>query len=148
MLHRGNEEMKESFDKALSFVLSWEGGYSNDPNDAGGETNFGISKRAYPNEDIKNMTMDRAMEIYRNDYWNACNCDDLPYPLDMVIFDTAVNMGVGRAKSFKETDWKDYLMQKISFYADISKKGNNIKFLRGWINRSIALWKTLKKEVT
>ena len=35
------------FDAAVSYVLKWEGGYSNDPDDPGGETNFGISKRAY-----------------------------------------------------------------------------------------------------
>jgi lysozyme family protein len=55
--------MKDNFDKALSFVLSWEGGYSNDPDDPGGETNFGISKRSYPNENIKDMTKERASEL-------------------------------------------------------------------------------------
>jgi hypothetical protein len=146
--------MKESFDRALAFVLLWEGGHSNDPDDAGGETYRGVSRKKNPQwpgwefVDKKDfVTADKEIEaFYKGNYWNMCACDDLSYPFDMVVFDTAVNMGVGRALSFKETDWKDYLMQKISFYADISKKGNNIKFLRGWINRSIALWKTLKKE--
>jgi len=42
-----------SFERAVTHVLLHEGGYSNDPNDPGGETQYGISKRAYPNEDIK-----------------------------------------------------------------------------------------------
>lgn len=52
-------------------ILEIEGyGYTNDPLDAGGETKYGISKRSYPNEDIKNMTPDRAIEIYTRDFWN------------------------------------------------------------------------------
>jgi lysozyme family protein len=150
------EQMKESFDKAMSFIFSWEGGFTSDPNDNGnwtggkinsGElkgTNFGISAASYPNEDIKNMTKERATEIYQQDYWNVMKCDDLPYPLDCVCMDTAVNMGIGRAQMFLDTtqDWKDYLLLRIARYADLGK--NNPTFLRGWINRTIALWKTFK----
>jgi lysozyme family protein len=57
------------FDQAVEFVLGHEGGYSNDPNDPGGETNFGISKRSYPDVDIKNLTREGAKEIYRRDFW-------------------------------------------------------------------------------
>jgi lysozyme family protein len=136
--------MKESIDKAMSFMFSWEGGYSNDLDDAGGETNFGISKRAYPNEDIKNMTKERATELYVRDYWNACNCGELPYPLDIVCFDTAVNMGVGRSQAFLDStrDWKDYLMLRIERYIALGKK--NPQYIRGWINRVISLWKSVK----
>ena len=139
--------MKESFEKALSFVLSWEGGYSDDKDDPGGETNFGISKRAYPNEDIKAMTKERASMLYRRDYWNVMKCDDMPYPLDVVCFDTAVNMGVGRAQTLLDwtKEWRDYLMFRIKRYNEIAVK--NPKYLRGWINRTIALWDVAKKEV-
>ena len=41
------------FSLAIPIVLENEGGYVDDPNDPGGETNFGISKRSYPNVDIK-----------------------------------------------------------------------------------------------
>ena len=82
-----------NFEKALEFVLSHEGGYSNDPNDPGGETNFGISKRAYPSEDIKAMTRDRAETIYRRDYWDFEKCELLPGPIALVVFDCAVNQG-------------------------------------------------------
>lgn len=58
-----------SFDSAIAYVLSNEGGYVNDPKDPGGETNFGISKRAYPTVDIKNLTVDGAKAIYRRDFW-------------------------------------------------------------------------------
>jgi len=55
------------FDKDIIVI---EGGFSNDPVDAGGETKYGISKRSYPNEDIKNLTVERAIEIYTRDFWN------------------------------------------------------------------------------
>ena len=48
--------MKTTFDEIISVVLHHEGGYVNDPKDPGGETNYGISKRAYPDVDIKNLT--------------------------------------------------------------------------------------------
>lgn len=86
--------MQQDWDKAIEFVLRMEGGYSNDPNDSGGETNFGISKRAYPNLDIKNLTVDKAKEIYMNDYWNPCHCDELASEFAIATFDAAVNEGV------------------------------------------------------
>jgi len=58
------------FDKE---IIEIEGGYVNDPVDAGGETKYGISKRSYPKEDIKNLTVERAIEIYTRDFWNPLN---------------------------------------------------------------------------
>jgi lysozyme family protein len=57
------------FQKAIDFVLANEGGYANNPADPGGETNFGISKRAYPYLDIKNLTREEAITIYQRDWW-------------------------------------------------------------------------------
>lgn len=86
-----------AFDRALAFVLDYEGGYSHDPADKGGETNRGISKRAYPHEDIAGMTVARAGEIYKRDYWRPLSCDDFAYPLAVALFDTGINCGVGTA---------------------------------------------------
>lgn len=86
-----------TFDFALHNVLNHEGGYVNDPRDPGGETNLGISKRAYPNVDIKNLTVSQASEIYRKDYWEPIKGDQLPPSLAIFCLDTAVNMGVQRA---------------------------------------------------
>ena len=57
------------FAQAIGYVLANEGGYSNDPHDPGGETNFGISKRSYPFLDIKNLTREEAITIYERDFW-------------------------------------------------------------------------------
>ena len=57
--------MKTTFNEIIEKVLEHEGGYVNDPHDAGGETNYGIAKRWYPNVDIKNLTKEQAKKIYK-----------------------------------------------------------------------------------
>ena len=125
----------------MPWIIKVEGGYVNDPDDPGGETKYGISKRAYPKLDIKNMTKDLAREIYKRDYWDACGCDDLPPGLDVAAFDAAVNMGRLTAIAIlkQSRNANGYLWNRLSRYTSIAAKGNNIKFLRGWINRLIAL---------
>lgn len=84
--------MPTSFDIAIAVVLQNEGGYVNNPADPGGETNFGISKRAYPNLDIKHLTMDAAKEIYRHDYWVFQDLNS--QAIATKCLDLAVNLGL------------------------------------------------------
>lgn len=86
-----------SFEQAFQRVLVAEGGYSLDERDPGGETKYGISKRAYPDLDIARLTLTDAHAIYKRDYWDPCRCDQLPEPIDELVFDCAVNQGVGVA---------------------------------------------------
>lgn len=87
-----------SWEKAIDFVLRFEGStYENNSMDAGGETKFGISKKSYPNEDIKALTRERAIELYRRDYWDPICGDKIPGALAAVVFDCAVNQGLIRA---------------------------------------------------
>lgn len=83
------------FSKAIDFVLANEGGYVNNPADPGGETNFGISQRAYPTLDIKDLTRDEAVTIYQRDYWkfDALSSQRVATKL----FDACVNMGPSQA---------------------------------------------------
>lgn len=85
------------YKRAVDLILKHEGGYVNHPDDPGGETNMGISKRSYPNEDIKGMTKERAQEIYKQDYWDKVKGDELPAPVALVCFDIAVMSGCHRA---------------------------------------------------
>ncbi len=94
---RGEGIAISPFEKAVTFVLAYEGGYSHDERDPGGETNFGISKRSYPSLNIKTLTRDDAIAIYQRDYWNACKCGQLPSPIALMVFDCAVNQGVATA---------------------------------------------------
>lgn len=98
-----------NFDVAFEKLIGHEGGYARAPNDRGnwttgvigkGElrgTKYGISAMAYPHEDIAGMTLDRAREIYRADYWDAVQAEYLPDAVRFDLFDAAVNSGVRQA---------------------------------------------------
>ena len=85
--------MEQDWQDAVDFVLEMEGDYTNDPNDPGGETRWGISRKAYPSLDIKNLSREGAKEIYHRDYWVPCHCNDLPRAFAISLFDCAVNQG-------------------------------------------------------
>jgi lysozyme family protein len=94
-----------SYDEALARLLVHEGGYSNHPSDPGGPTNWGIPifdyrkyvKPAATAADVRSMPVEVAKKIYRDKYWNAMRCDELPAGVDYCIFDYGVNSGTGRA---------------------------------------------------
>lgn len=85
------------FERCISAVLLHEGGYVNHPADPGGETRYGISKRSYPNEDIRNLTVERAKAIYRRDFWDKAGCGNLPPGIDLIVLDAAINSGIRRS---------------------------------------------------
>ena len=86
-----------SFENIIVDVLKHEGGYVNDPDDKGGETNFGISKRWYPNVDIKNLSKQEAINIYYTDYWLPSKAENLNEEIQRTYFDMCVNMGQKQA---------------------------------------------------
>ena len=85
------------WDRAFDLLMELEGGYVNNCHDKGGETKYGISKKAYPDIDICNLTIEKAKEIYKRDYWNRCKCDYLPDALSVAVFDFAVHSGTKQA---------------------------------------------------
>lgn len=94
------------FDTCLAAVLGIEGGASNHPNDRGGLTMAGVTQATYdayrrrkglpPRPVTQSTTVERA-DIYRSQYWTPVRGDTLPPPLDLVVFDMAVNSGPDRA---------------------------------------------------
>lgn len=82
-----------TFDDAFNRLMVSEGGYVNNPADPGGETKYGISKRSYPNEDIKNMTPERAKVLFRRDFWDRVNADKLYDGVAYQLADFAYNSG-------------------------------------------------------
>lgn len=107
--------MKVNFETGFKILMNVEGGYCDDKNDCGGKTKYGISQKAYPNLVIVDLTIAKAKEIYKRDYWDKCRCDDLPPSLDIAVFCAAVNMGVPVASSL--------LQQTLGVSAD-GKIGN------------------------
>jgi Glycosyl hydrolase 108/Predicted Peptidoglycan domain len=97
-----DQQGSSRFDACMPFIFKAEGGYSDNPADPGGPTNYGITLatlRAYegdPNltgEDVKKLTRTVAREIYRTAYWNRMQCGSLPAGLDLEVFDFGVNSG-------------------------------------------------------
>jgi lysozyme family protein len=85
------------FLKAVERVLENEGGYVDSPDDPGGETKFGISRRHYPQLDIENLTRADAIQIYWRDWWRKYGYGALPSPVSAKMLDLAVNVGPSQA---------------------------------------------------
>jgi lysozyme family protein len=113
--------MRSSYDQCLERVLVHEGGYTNDPRDPGGPTNFGITiydyrkyvKPSATAADVKRMSLAEAKRIYRSKYWDALCCDNLPSGVDYTVFDYGVNSGIGRVGKvirrvlgLSDADWR------------------------------------------
>ena len=81
----------DAFERAVAFTLGNEGELSDEPEDSGGLTKYGISQRSYPHVDIANLTRDEAIEIYRADFWAPYK--EFPEKVAVKVFDLAVNMG-------------------------------------------------------
>lgn len=90
-----------NFIKAVDVVLHHEGGYVNHPNDPGGETIYGISRRSHPDVWRNGRpTIEDAKRIYHRDYWLPIKADALPLPIALMVFDAAVNAGNRQAARF------------------------------------------------
>jgi lysozyme family protein len=149
------------FLKVIRVVLKNEGGYSNNPNDTGSETNYGISHRAYPTLDIKNLTIAQAIDIYYNDYWLPMNLEGIiEDDLILQLFDAGVNMGIRTAikllqrligvgddghigevtrKAIREFNGNivdEFIKRRKLFYITLAQnKPDQHIFLKGWIRR-------------
>ena len=143
----------EIFEKALAFVLKWEGGYVNDPADKGGATNKGITQNTYnswltkqkkPINNVKNIKSDEVKAIYYQNYWRASGCNLIQNnKLAVAMFNTAVNRGVTKAQQYRnETkgDLQAFLKRCETGYRNIVANDlTQKKFLQGWLNRIEAL---------
>lgn len=133
-----------SFDAAFAIVVGIEAGYVNDPRDPGGETKYGISKRAYPNEDIKNLTIERAKFLYLRDYWTNLGLDKLSWEMALIEFDAAINQGQGYERTL-HGDSIEVMAQRGLHYA---KAANFDTYGHGWFRRLFTIFKAAQKEPT
>ena len=161
-----------NYDEAFKITVGHEGGLALHRQDRGnwtsgkvgvGElkgTKYGISAMAYPKEDIKNLTIERAKQLYKRDYWDKCRCDELPNAIRFHVFDVAVNSGIVRAiqtlqqaagtkddgiigpatlAAVRSKEPCDLLLMfysfRIAFYTSIGTFGT---FGKGWMNRVAA----------
>jgi lysozyme family protein len=163
---------------ALPFVLRWEGGYVNHPNDRGGPTNKGVTQKVYDGyrarhglaaRDVKLLEDVELRDIYEAGYWLPPRCDVLDQEFAQVHFDTAVNMGPGRAVRFLQSAVgcgvdgnigpktlqavqacdagsaiEAYCNRREQFYRDlVGRDPSQQVFMKGWMNRLNALRKQI-----
>ena len=155
--------------KIIPFIKKWEGGYSNHPSDTGGCTMMGITIKTFQSyygedktcSDLKRITEEQWLRIFRNGYWNKIKGDLIE---NQSIAHLCVDMAWGsgpkttikkiqrclglnddgiigpktlaalNAKDKKGTFEKLWKM-RYEWFHDIAKKGNNKVFLKGWLNR-------------
>jgi lysozyme family protein len=97
--------VKSNWLKSFDLMLASEGGYANHPSDPGGMTNLGVTKRVWEEwvgresneKEMRSLTKEMVEPLYKRKFWDACRCDDLPSGIDYLVFDMAVNAGVGRS---------------------------------------------------
>ncbi len=163
------EPYPDTFHECVAEVLKLEGGYSNLSADPGGETNYGISKRAFPNLDIKNLTEKEAIGIYCTHYWLPIRPHLIPPHLRFVVFDCAVNNGVqpairllqelagthrdgvmGRitASKAEKVTAEQYLAARRALYFDIVRRRPASRvFLSWWLIRLRHLKRILERAL-
>ena len=156
--------MLVEFNDIIEVVLHHEGGYVNDPDDPGGETNFGIAKRSHPDVDIANLTKEGDKEIYKKHYWDKNKVESLPEDLRHIYFDMCVNQGKSRGvkilqraanakgadlvvdgglgpKTIAALDGVELdrvRAYRIKYYADlVTRKPDLEKFYFGWFRRGL-----------
>lgn len=157
-----NYEQDKEFQRCVGFVLeqecrrnkdgSLDDGYVNDPNDPGGETKYGISKRAYPHLDIKNLTLADALNLYYTDYWYVGRSE--AFPLNVCVLDCAVNNGTGTAKKFLQVcdkDWKKFNFQREQHYLALlhgkfATNPSRMQYQKTWFTRLNNLKKFIDHE--
>ena len=156
--------MLTEFEEIIDIVLEHEGGYVNDPDDPGGETNFGVAKWSHPDVDIANLTKDGAKEIYKEHYWDANKVESLSEDLRHIYFDMCVNQGRGRAVKILQqaanakgaglkvdggmgpmtisamdgVELQRVRAYRVKYYADlVTRKPDLERFYFGWFRRAL-----------
>ena len=161
--------MTEEFNKCIEIVLKFEGGLSDHVEDRGGLTKYGISQKAYPEIDIKNLTLEKAKEIYYKDYWLKIGCHRIQWPLNLLLLDFGIHSGIGRSYNLIMTLQEQLnvkvdgklgpktaaiimlsntknlsrfmLRDRLNFLCTIVQRSpEQAKFLKGWMNRIFDLY--------
>jgi len=154
----------------MPFIFQWEDATDshgnviteNVPGDDGGTTKYGIDKASHPDIDIPNLTKETALAIYWSE-WNKAQAELLPYPYGEAYFNCCVNAGRGRAlklesavdlqrnkeqwaaKDVDQMEASVFLDEQEAFYRRLAQDApHDAKFLKGWLNRLIALREWLK----
>lgn len=141
--------MRSSYESAFEIVVGLEGHISDDPDDPGGLTVYGLSSRFNPGVH-RNMTLDEAKDLYLFKYWVPAGCDEQPFPMDVCLFDSQVNPqndpklpggGNQEIMNLGPENWQDYNLLRMQRYMRCS----HIKYVKGHIFRVLRLSQRIKE---
>lgn len=164
--------MIANWNNAFALLIKSEGGFSDDPRDNGnrlpdgrkGCTNLGVTQTTWESwvgrksdeKEMRALTPEKVKPLYKRKFWDACRCDDLPNGLDYLVFDFAVNAGVGRSAKILQAclgvtvdgaigpktitaacsrDSKDLIAAFSKAKEDYYKNLKNPTYEKGWLNR-------------
>lgn len=146
------------FANCINFVLKWEGGKSNHPNDPGGRTNRGVTQKAYnqyaqkqglPQKDVWELSLPETIQFYYDEYW-LIEWEKLGPALAVCLLDTAINMGMSRALYFLskcDGDYIKFLQLRLAKYKELVDKNPKLQvFYKGWMNRMTDLRRFAEAE--
>jgi hypothetical protein len=142
--------VRENFCKGFEITIGLEGKSSDDPDDPGKFTIWGLAKRYHPEID-SNTSIEYAKEVYLRQYWIPQGCDEAPYPMDICLFDSAVNPqndpklpGAGNRELLSKNpeNWQEYLLLRMARYMHNSKE----KYVKGHIFRALKLFEQIKEN--
>ena len=148
---------RENFDFAFALTIGLEGKPSDDPNDPGGVTIWGLASKYHP-EVTRVTPIEYAKKVYLEQYWIPSGCDNEPFPMDIALFDSAVNpqndpklpySGNQELLALNPENWQEYMLLRLERYMRRSKniyvKGHMFRVLR--LFRSIFDERKLRSEV-
>ena len=164
--------MRDNWEKSFALMLESEGGFSDDPRDTGnklpdgrpGSTMLGVTQYNWEqwtghqvtHEQMKKLTPEDVKPFYKKKFWDVCRCDDLPSPIDYLVFDIAVNGGPGRAGKLLQScvdvpvdggigpitlaavakqDVNELIDKFSAAKVDFYRSLNNPVYEAGWLNR-------------
>lgn len=156
-----DDRSERFFDEAVEYLMEVEGGYVHHPKDTGGETNFGISKKAFPKVDIKNLTRSKAKQLYLKHYWRPCYHPAMDYTIAVITFDGCVHLGVregirqlqlalrvapdgvlgvGTVKGIQRVESRELAVRMLSLREESYRKLPQYKhFRKAWLSRLFQL---------
>jgi lysozyme family protein len=165
--------LNKDFDTALKYTLRFEGGLVNDPVDSGGLTNRGVTQKTYneyhtmtgqPMRSVAHISEAEAEQVYYTLFWHGYKCNEIPYPLNIAVFDFCVNAGANGIKVLQKLVGvkadgvigaqtlkaifskditkltSDYLDKRKSYYMGlVLRRPSQVRFIKGWSNRVASL---------
>ena len=147
--------MMTAFDNAFAQTVAYEGGYSNDPDDHGGRTMYGITEEVFKDAirrgiispiktDVREITLEQAKAIYLFDYWHKLRLNSVSDSMIAAeILDEDGIMGDKTLEALNRWSRKDKRalficlngFQFARYVAIVEGNGTQHRFVRGWTKR-------------